>query len=153
MLPFCPGKEPFGGRHVTPFAQEEICGATLFIDGAIKVNPLAAHLDIRLIHSPRISHRPRIMVPAFLKVWHVALHPTQDVRVGPTVRPSFGPGHGSFGLKRQVPPHAQHDEFVVKMTALEKFPCRGRFLHAGRYRREPSFSSLHQNRSPLLPKS
>jgi hypothetical protein len=34
---------------------------------------------------------------------------------------------------------------VVKMTALEKFPCRGRFLHAGRYRREPSFSSLHQN--------
>jgi len=36
---------------------------------------------------------------------------------------------------------------VVKMTALEKFPCRGRFLHAGRYRREPSFSSLHQNLS------
>src|ERR1700751_5854486 len=31
------------------------------------------------------------------------------------------------------------------MTALEKFPCRGRFLHTGRYRREPSFSSLHQN--------
>jgi hypothetical protein len=34
---------------------------------------------------------------------------------------------------------------VIKMTALEKFPCRGRLLHAGRYRREPSFSSLHQN--------
>jgi hypothetical protein len=35
------------------------------------------------------------------------------------------------------------------MTALEKFPCRGRFLHAGRYRREPSFSSLHQNQDGL----
>src|ERR1700758_434088 len=36
------------------------------------------------------------------------------------------------------------------MTALEKFPCRGRFLHAGRYRREPSFSSLHQNPRDLV---
>jgi hypothetical protein len=40
-------------------------------------------------------------------------------------------------LKRQVPPLAQRDDFVVKMTALEEFPCRGRFLYAGRYRREP----------------
>jgi hypothetical protein len=28
---------------------------------------------------------------------------------------------------------------------LEQILCRGRFCHAGRYRREPSFSSLHQN--------
>jgi hypothetical protein len=37
-------------------------------------------------------------------------------------------------LKRQIPPHAQHDDFVVKMTALEKFPCRSRFRHPDDYR-------------------
>jgi hypothetical protein len=102
MLLRRPGKEPLGGGHITPFAQEEIDGAPLFIDGAVQVNPLAAHLEIRLIHSPRIAHRPRIMVPAFLKVRHVPLHPTQDGRVGQqdaALGPSFGPGHGNSSLK------------------------------------------------------
>src|SRR4029077_603562 len=82
MLLRRPGKEPLDGGHITPFAQEEIDGATLFVHGAVQVNPLAAHLEIRLIHSPRTAHRPRIMVPALLKVRHVALYPTQDGRVG-----------------------------------------------------------------------
>jgi len=35
------GKEPLGGGHITPFAQEKINGLTLFIDRAIQVNPFA----------------------------------------------------------------------------------------------------------------
>src|SRR5258708_1524926 len=46
--------------------------------------PLAAHLEISLIHSPRIAHRPRIMVPAFLNVRHVALHESARWSCGPT---------------------------------------------------------------------
>jgi hypothetical protein len=34
MLLRRPGKEPLGGGHITPFAQEEIDGATLFVHGA-----------------------------------------------------------------------------------------------------------------------
>ena len=35
-----------------------------------------------------------------------------------------------------------HNDFVVKLTAFEKFPCRGRFLHAGRYRESAKTSGV-----------
>ena len=41
MLLRCPGKEPLSRSHVTPFAQEEVDGAALLIDGTIQVDPLA----------------------------------------------------------------------------------------------------------------
>jgi hypothetical protein len=50
-----PGKEPLSGCHITPFAQKKVDGSTLLIDGAIKVDPLAAQLDIRLIHTPGVA--------------------------------------------------------------------------------------------------
>jgi hypothetical protein len=46
------GKEPLGGSHITPFAQEKINRVTLFIDRAIQVNPLALYLDVGFIHAP-----------------------------------------------------------------------------------------------------
>ena len=51
-------------------------------------------------------------------------------------------------LENEVPSHTQNDDLLVEVPALEQILCRGRFFHAGRYRREPSFSSLHQNLSP-----
>src|SRR6476620_10263977 len=52
------GKEPLGGGHITPFAQEKINRSTLFIDRAIEVNPLALYLDVGLIHAPGVAHSP-----------------------------------------------------------------------------------------------
>src|SRR6202008_4203903 len=147
MLFSRPGKEPLGGCNVTPFAQEKVDGSTLLIDGAVQVDPLTPNPDISLVHPPGVAHRPCVMIPALFKLRDILLHPPQDRRMSQW---DAALGHHldqvtGAQLKRQVPPHAQHDDFVVKMTALEKFPCRGRFLHTGRYRREPSFSSLHQN--------
>src|SRR5260370_15323084 len=75
------GKEPLGGSHITPFAQEKINRSTLLIDRAIQVNPLALYLNVGLIHAPGVTHSPRILVPAFFEVRHVALHPSQDGRM------------------------------------------------------------------------
>ena len=47
-------------------------------------------------------------------------------------------------LAPEIPPHAQHDDLVIEVPSLEAILCRGRFDHAGRYRAQPSFSSLHQ---------
>src|SRR5271165_3461935 len=98
MLSCCLGKEPLGGRYITPLAQEKINRSTLLIDRAIEVNPLALYLNVGLIHAPGVTHSPCILVPAFFKVRHVPLHPAQDGRYELTqcrARPSFGRGHGS----------------------------------------------------------
>jgi hypothetical protein len=49
------GKEPLGGRYITPLAQEKINRSTLLIDRAIEVNPLALYLNVGLIHAPGVT--------------------------------------------------------------------------------------------------
>ena len=56
MLSCCLGKEPLGGRYITPLAQEKINRSTLFINRAIEVNPLALYLNVGLIHAPGVTH-------------------------------------------------------------------------------------------------
>ena len=68
MLLRRPGKEPLGGGHITPSAQEEVDGAPLFIDGPVEVNPLAAYLDISLVHAPRVTHRQGVRQPTLFKI-------------------------------------------------------------------------------------
>jgi hypothetical protein len=141
------GKEPLGGSHITPFAQEKINRSTLLIDRAIQVNPLALYLNVGLIHAPGVTHSPRILVPAFFKVRHVALHLSQDGRMSE--------GDAALGhhldqvtraeFERQVPSDAKDDDFLVEMPTPEEFLRRGRCCHPSRYRWKPSLSSLHQN--------
>jgi hypothetical protein len=45
-------------------------------------------------------------------------------------------------LKRQIPPHAQDDDFLVKVPPFEEILCRGRFRHPSRYRKTPSVSTV-----------
>jgi hypothetical protein len=147
------GKEPLGGGYITPFAQEKINRSTLSIDRAIEVNPLALYLDVGLIHAPGVAHSPRILVPALFKVRHVALHPAQDGRMS---QGDAALGHHldqvtGAELECQVPPHAKDNNFLVEMPTPEEFLRRGRFCHSSRYRRKPSLSSLHQNRTFDLP--
>ena len=37
----------------------------LFVDGAVKVKPLAAHLEVGLVHAPGIADRLLVGLPAF----------------------------------------------------------------------------------------
>jgi hypothetical protein len=45
-------------------------------------------------------------------------------------------------LKRQIPPDAQDDDFLVKVPPFEEILCRGRFRHPSRYRKTPSVSTV-----------
>jgi hypothetical protein len=77
---------------------------------------LTAREKNRLPAAPGIAHRPGVSAPAFLELRDVALHPPRDGRVGY--------GDAAFGhhldqvtgteLERQVPPHAQDDNFWSK---------------------------------------
>ncbi len=94
---------------------------------------LTAREKNRLPAAPGIAHRPGVSAPAFLELRDVALHPPRDGRVGY--------GDAAFGhhldqvtgteLERQVPPHAQDDNFLVKSRPLKRsWNKRGPKLHA-----------------------
>src|SRR5271157_6325090 len=139
-----PGKEPLSGGHITPFAQEKVDGSTLPIDGAIEVDPLATNLNISLVYAPGIADRPRITAPALLKFRDIPLHPPQNGRMG---QGDAALGHhldeiAGAELKRQIPPHAQDDDFLVKVPPFEEILCRGRFRHPSRYRQTPRVSTV-----------
>jgi methyltransferase family protein len=70
----------------------------------------------------------------------VALHPPQNGRMG---QGDAALGHdldeiAGAELKRQMPPDAQDDDFLIKMRSLEEILC---FPHPGSYRR----NGLQQN--------
>jgi hypothetical protein len=57
------------------------------------------------------------------------------------------PGHhlnqiAGAELKRQIPPDAQDDDFLVKVPPCGEVQCRGRFSHPSRYRKTPSVSTV-----------
>src|ERR1700740_1804528 len=135
MLLRCLGKEPLSRSHITPSAQEEVDGAPLFIDGPVEVTPLAAYLDISLVHAPRVTHRPGVRLPTLFKIRHVALHPPQDRRMSQQDAPLGHPLAQVTGteFESEVPSHTQNDDLLVKVPPLEQILCRGRFRHPGRY--------------------
>ena len=45
-------QEASGSREVAPFAEPELDGIAIAVDGAIQVVPLAADLDVCLINMP-----------------------------------------------------------------------------------------------------
>src|SRR5271165_404963 len=131
MLLRCPGKETLSRSHITPSAQKEVDRAARFIDGPVQVDPLAFHLDISLVHAPRVTHRPGVRLPTLFKIRHVALHPTQDRRMSQQDAPL---GHHldqvtGAELEGEIPSYAEHDDLPVKVPALKELLCRGGFRH------------------------
>ena len=63
------GKEPLGGSDITPFAQEQINGSTLFIDRATQVNSLALYLNV-VSSTRQESSTAAGLVSALFKVRH-----------------------------------------------------------------------------------
>jgi hypothetical protein len=144
MLFRWPGKELLSGGHISPFAQEEFDGSTLPIDGAIEVDPLATNLDISLIYAPGIADRRAYGSSASQIPGHTA---------APTAKWSYGLRRrrrsaiicyeiAGAEFKRQIPPDAQDDYFLVKVPPFEEILCRGRFRHPSRYRKTPSSSTV-----------
>src|ERR1700738_5480663 len=138
------GKEPLGGDHITPFAQEKIDGVALFIHGAVEVNPLAFDLEVSLIHAPRVTHRSGVRLPTLFKIRHVAPHPPQDRLMS---QQDAALGHHldqvtGTKLESQVPSHTQNDDLLVKVPSLEQILCRGRFRQPGSYGRIPTISTV-----------
>jgi hypothetical protein len=117
MLFSRPGKEPLGGIDVTPFAQEKVDGAAVLIDGAIEIDPLAFNFDVGLIHTPGVADWPCAMISALFKFRNVTLDPPKNGRMG---QPDSALRHhldqvAGAEFKGQVPPHAQHDDLLVKI--------------------------------------
>jgi hypothetical protein len=72
------------------------------------------------------------------------LHPPQNSRMGQsdaTFRHHLDEIAGAE-LKREMPPDAQDDDFLVKVPAFEEILCRGRFRHPSRYRQTPRVSTV-----------
>jgi hypothetical protein len=50
-------------------------------------------------------------------------------------------------FKREVPPHAQDDDFAIEVSPFEEFLCRGEVCHPPPVPRPAArFKFLHQNR-------
>src|SRR4029077_19566896 len=143
---------PLSRSYITPSAQEEVDRAAFFVHGPVQVDPLAAHLDIRLIHTPGVADWPCVMIPALFKLRDILLHPPKNGRMSQQDTPL---GHHldqvtGTELESEVPSHTQNDDLLVKVPPLEQILCRGRFHHPGRYGCAPVFSSLHQNLADLV---
>src|SRR4029077_13863127 len=118
-------------------------GAPLFINGPVEVNPLAAYLDISLVHAPRVTHRQGVPAPAHFKLGDILLHPPKDSRMGQsdtTFRHHLDEVTEAQ-FKCDAPSHTQNDDLLVKVPSLEQILCRARFRHPGSYRRIPSLST------------
>jgi hypothetical protein len=112
-----------------------------------RLDPLAAHLDIRLIHTPGVADWPCVMIPALFKLREILLHPPKNGRMS---QQDTALGHHldqvtGTEVESEVPSHTQNDDLLVRVPPLEQILCRGRFHHPGRYGCAPVFSSLHQN--------
>src|SRR5690242_7940413 len=85
---------------------------------AVKIRPTASDFDVGLIDAPG---PPSEAVPALLELRHIALDPAHDRRMRQG-EPAFGHHLGKISkaeLVSQIPAHAEHDDLLVKVSALE----------------------------------
>src|SRR5215831_17048266 len=80
ILSHCLAEEAFGGAHIPSFAQQEVDGSPVFVDGSIEVGPTALHLYIGLITSPGTVNRSSVAAPALFELRNITLHPAQNRR-------------------------------------------------------------------------
>ena len=98
----------------------------LFVDGAVKVKPLAAHLEVGLVHAPGIADRPLTGLPAFLELWEVMYDPAQDCAGGDAdTEPPGQLGQIPITkLKAQIPAYTGDDNVVGEPTLTKEWMTR-----------------------------
>jgi hypothetical protein len=117
-----PSEERLGGGDVPLGAKQEIDGVSLFVDSAVKTRPTASDFDVGLIDAPGPPSWASEAVPALLELRHIALDPAHDRRMRQG-EPAFGHHLGEISkaeLVSQIPAHAEHDDLLVKVPALEE---------------------------------
>ena len=117
-----PSEERLGGGDVPLGAKQEIDGVSLFVDTAVKIRPAASDSDVGLIDAPGPPNWASEAVPALLELRHIALDPAHDRRVRQG-EPAFGHHLDEISkaeLVSQIPAHAEHDDLLIKVPALEK---------------------------------
>jgi len=117
-----PSEERLGGGNVPLGAKQEIDGVSLFVDSAVKIRPAASDFDVGLIDAPGPSSWASEAVPALLELRHIARDPAHDRRMRHG-EPAFGHHLGEISkaeLVSQTPAHAEHDDLLVKLPALEE---------------------------------
>ena len=117
-----PSEERLGGGDVPLGAKQEIDGVSLFVDSAVKIGPAASDFDVGLIDAPGPPSWASEAVPALLELRHIALDPAHDRRMRQG-EPAFGHHLGEISkaeLVSQIPAHAEHDDLLVKVPALEE---------------------------------
>ena len=90
-------EEGFGGGDVAGAAKVGPNRFALFVDGAVKVKPLAAHLEVGLVHAPGIADRLLVGLPAFFELQGVAHDPSQDRTRGDRARRVPWPARPGLG--------------------------------------------------------
>ena len=118
----CLAKELLRGLDVAMLAQAKVDRPAALVDSAIQVDPFATDFDVGFIHAPRAADWTRESLPSFFEFGHIALRPPQQCRMRD--------GDSAFShhfreiairkLIRDVPTHAQDDEFLLEVTALEE---------------------------------
>ena len=117
-----PSEERLGGGDVPLGAKQEIDGLSLFVDSAVKIRPAASDFDVGLIDASGPPSWASKAVPALLELRHIALDPAHDRRMRQG-EPAFGHHLGEISkaeLVSQIPAHAEHDDLLVKVPALEE---------------------------------
>ena len=84
FLPDCFPEECLCCDYIAGSAQPTVDGLPGFVHCSIKVDPLAAHLDIGLVDSPRAPAGSSKPLPALDKLRGISLNPAQDRGVGKT---------------------------------------------------------------------
>ena len=92
------------------------------IHGAVQICPGAGNLYICLIHSPGSIGTPEFATKPLIQEGRVMLDPAPD---GDVVHCKSALGHHLFQIAvaqriSQVPPHAQHDDDILKMSPSER---------------------------------
>src|ERR1700752_1925282 len=71
-------KERLGCGNVPLGAKPKVYSLSIAIYRPVQVDPLAADLHVGLVDPPRLTYRPRELVPATLELRNIMMDPTHD---------------------------------------------------------------------------
>mgnify|MGYP003674578617 CR=1 FL=1 len=108
-------------RQVTAFAEEELDRIANAVDGTVKIHPLAAHLDIRLVDVPLASDGTLALVETLQQQGREVNDPAVHSRM---IDAHAAFGHHLFEITKaeivsEVPAYAKQDDRLVEMAAFE----------------------------------
>ena len=107
---------------ISCWAEEEIERVPLRIKGSIEVHPLLFHLDVRLVHKPRVVRGFEVGPTALLQFWCIALDPAIDRRMI-NVQAPFEQHLFQIAVAQsisEVPADAQQNDVGLEMTPFER---------------------------------